>query len=118
MKQSNTKILTKDELDFLNNKYQIEYKDNLLFIKANTINRAVCHNLDDKFTIVFKKDGVIRFVKISPEATKMWVNNYKDTSYSLFDVQNAINVLIISFQQVTKDDVDSVLKNHINNERN
>lgn len=107
MSIGNTKILTKDELYSFNVSYNVEVIDNN-FIAINSVLRkvAVLHPINSWFRVFNKK--IKRKIQISPTASKMWTEEFKN-KYSIFEVQNAINVLTITYRDITKENVRKVL---------
>jgi len=115
MPKSNIHILAKDELEYFNGKYEFSIKDDAIVVKIKDYDRATVHPLNQKFSL----KTIIRKLTISVEALNLWSNNFykkvKDYKtgqdlYSLIDIQNAINKLIVSYQDITFESVLDVLK--------
>ena len=105
----NVRILKPEELKFLVDKYIFELQKGLVndFIIVTTTNcaRKVLHSADESFTI----NTPIKRITIVPDAIKMWQKlNFE---YNLIEVQNAINILTISYQDITKDNVLDAIEN-------
>lgn len=104
----NTKVLSEDELSFLINKYSfgVANVDNKQYIvvKSNNYDRMVLHDSTKKFTL----NTPIKKLSISPEAINLWLTELNN--YSLIEVQNAINALIVTFQDITIEDIKNQLK--------
>ena len=101
----NVRALTKNELDFLNEKYSFELLDRYIIVSCKGLNRKVLHEIDKSFSL----NSPVRKINISREAIDMWINNFKDEC-SLIDVQNAINSLIVTYQDISISDIKKVLK--------
>lgn len=103
----NLKILSDDELKYLTDRYIFgtAIVDNMKYIvvKCKDYNRMVLHEITHKFTI----NSPIKRLTISKEAIDLWLNHFNN--YSLIEVQNAINSLIVSYQDLTFDDILSQL---------
>ena len=100
----NLKLLTDDELVFLINHYDFEYNG---FVYARKIgcNRITCHDAKKPFIIL----SDVRKITISPQAMHYWIK-YFNRKYSLFEVQNAINFLIITYQNISRNEIKAQLK--------
>ena len=57
----------------------------------------------------FSLKSPIRKITISKDAMKIWKENYAE-EYSLIEVQNAINTLMITYQDVNQSQLDRELK--------
>ena len=101
MKKCNIKLMTKSELKLLNDIYTFKYIDGGILATTKNYNRKVIHDIDKKFLINSK----IRNIYITPQAMKMWVDNFQNSEYTLLDIQNAINSLIISYQNIDKSEL-------------
>ena len=106
MSKNNLSILSKDDLKYLNDTYEITIDDNqsMLFVKPKHYDRTVCHPTNRNFAINSK----VKKVTITVEAIEIWKKHFKE--YSLFDVQNAINTLIIMYQHPEETNVLEQLK--------
>lgn len=101
------RLLTYDELKFFNDTYSFELVDNFIFVKVKNFNRTTSHPIDKSFSLRMTSS---RRLTISVEAIHMWIEKFKDSKYSIVDIQNAMNALIISYQQLRYEDVMSQLK--------
>ena len=98
---ANLKALNKEELDYLNDKYTFELLENkYIVVHCKGYNRKVLHELDQSINL----NTPIRRILINPETIRLWIENFK-AEYSLLDVQNAINSLIITYQDVNLEDI-------------
>lgn len=105
MNKNNVKILTDEELEFLESRYYFEINDNMILVKIHNYNRATAHSIDKSFALNTK----VRKIDITPTAIDIWNNYFKD-KYSLFKVQNAINILIMTYQTPDVSDVREQLE--------
>lgn len=105
-KGGNIKVLTSEELKFFNENYEITFdeKATMVFVRSLIVNRVVVHPRGEPFS-VYGKD---RIIKISPYAIDYVCNNL-DKGYSVFDVQNAINLLLVSYRQPSYEDINNQL---------
>jgi len=106
----NLRALTDEELNFIDNNYKfetLEDKNNkrYIIVSFNGYDRRVLHDFDKPFLI----NTSVRKVNISTDAINYWYNDFKD-NYSLIEVQNAINVLIVLYQPVNKEEIEKQLK--------
>jgi len=105
MAKNGVKILSKDDLDFLKRKYNIDVGKDFLTIKTNNFNRMTYHKFTDRIIFIAQD----RRLFVSPEAIKIWIDNFKD-KYSLFEVQNSINLAYSLCQDVNLDVITKILK--------
>ena len=100
----NLKALTKSELDYLTEKYSFDILDNYIVVSCKGYDRKVLHDIDKAFSI----NTPVRKIQISELAIKMWRENFK-ANYNLLAVQNAISSLIVTYQDVSLEDVKKIL---------
>lgn len=105
MTRSNIKLLTKDERKYFKDNYHFSIKDDFILVKFNDYGRVVAHPIYEDFNISSK----VRKIKISKEAIALWMNNFQNTDFSVIDVQNAMNSLLISYQATDFEDVKAQL---------
>lgn len=105
MPKHNIQVLTQDERTYLNNKYDFDVKDDVLIVKVKDYGRVTVHDMNCKFSLNAK----VRKITISPEAIQMWHKKFKG-KYSLIDVQDAINQLVVTYQTPSDEDVGEQLK--------
>lgn len=105
MPRSNIKLLTRGERRYFKENYTFSIKDDFILVKFNNYGRIVAHPIDEDFYIASK----VRKIKISKEATKLWMTKFQNSEYSVVDIQNAMNVLTICYQPTDFDDVQSQL---------
>lgn len=105
MAKSNIKLLTKDERKFFHDNYTFEHQGNCILVKFKDYGRVVAHPIDKSFNIVSR----VRKITISTNAISLWIEKFKDTKYSVVDIQNAINALIIGYQHTEYEEVKTQL---------
>ena len=102
------KLLTKDELDYFNSIYSFDLLENFIQVKVKDFNRITSHPINQNFSI---RMTTSRRLTITTDSINMWIQHFKDkTKYTLIDVQNAINALRLSYQNLRYEDVISQLK--------
>ena len=101
----NIKVLTAAERKYLNEKYTFSFDDKNVYVKVNNYARITAHPISENFYI--KND--MRRMTISVMAISLWKSKYFG-KHSLIDVQNAINYLKVSYQEVNDETIDSALK--------
>lgn len=104
MSKNNVKILSPEELRYLNNRYAFEINDDMILVKIQNYNRVTAHPLDSTFSLNTK----VRKLDITPDAIKIWNEKFKG-KWSLFDVQNAINILITTYQTPSSEEIEDQL---------
>lgn len=93
----NLKALLPEELEYINLKYNFEIlEDKYIVVSCNDYNRKTLHNANKSFIL----NTSIRHITITLDAINYWKNNFKE-NYTLMDVQNAINELILTYQDVS-----------------
>ena len=105
----NLKALTQEELDYIKDSYQFDVYDKYIVVSCSVngtmYNRKTLHDIDKPFFLTTK----VRKITITVQAINMWLEKYKDR-YSLIEVQNAINFLIINYQPLTDEEMEKQLK--------
>ena len=108
---ANIKILSDDELNYLIDRYTFGVAtvgdDVYVVVKCNGYNRMILHDAKKKFTI----NSPVKRITISKEAINLWLTYLSD--YSLIAVQNAINSLIVTYQELELKDIKAQLDNNI-----
>lgn len=99
-------MLTKKELDFLNDKYSFTISGNDVVVECNNLKRRILHSANESFSL----NTQIRRITITKETISLWKNIFKD-QYSLLDVQNAMNSLLVTYQPTSVENIQQVLKN-------
>lgn len=105
MNRNNIKILTDDEIKFLNSRYAFEVTDDAILVKIQNYNRVTAHPKNETFALNTK----VRKIDITPEAIDAWDTHFKK-KWSLFEVQNAINILITTYQVPVVEDIEDQLR--------
>lgn len=100
MGKNNVKVMTDDEIRQLDERYDFKVENDNVFIMIKGYNRTTVHPRGKVFSINAK----IRKIDIEPEAVEMWWNTFR-SKHSLFEVQNAINTLVVLYQSPTVEDV-------------
>ena len=101
----NLRALTKEELDFMRDKYSFKLFDKYIVVSCRGYNRTTLHDITKPFEI----RSPIRKVKLSVQAINLWIEKYQE-KYSLVEVQNAISTLIVTYQEVTPENIDIYLR--------
>ena len=101
----NIKALTNDELKFVVSKYQFELFENYVVVCTN--GRRTLHDKTKGFSLLLPLGR--RRVNISTKAIDLWTKKYVE-KFSLIEVQNAINTLLVTYQNPSDDNVDGQLK--------
>ena len=105
MARNNIKILSQAQLEKLNAKYYFDVDDQDIIVGLNNYQRVTRHPRDKRFHINSKTD-VKRKICFSKEAIDIWLTCKENKlKLSLFDVQNAVNVLTVTYQQVSYENV-------------
>ena len=108
----NLRALTDEELLYLTQNYHFENLGKYIVVSFTGDSRKTktVHDSSEGFSISSK----VRRINISKDAIDLWADGYDYEGYSLIEVQNAINTLIVTYQDLTKEGLDSQLKtNHL-----
>ena len=105
MARNNIKILSQAQLEKLNAKYYFEVDGQDILVGLNNYQRVTRHPRDKCFHINSKTD-VKRKICFSKEAIDIWLACKENKlKLSLFDVQNAVNNLTVTYQPVSYENV-------------
>lgn len=99
----NIRLLTKEEIEFFKNEYSFEIYGKYLLVSTKSYKRTVTHDLNKDFFISSKK----RKITITKETLKLYKESFSNTY--LIELQNAINALIISYQDINEDSIKEQL---------
>ena len=105
MGKNNIKVISSSEMEYLNSRYSFSIEGNQILVKIKNYNRVTAHPANASFSLNTK----VRKLDITPEAVKLWNDSFKD-KHSLFEVQNAINILISTYQTPSFEEVAEQLK--------
>lgn len=109
MKRNNTKLLTPRQLDELINKYDFVYDSNAdsVLVECKNYQRITAHPANEKFFINSK----IRKVTFTTDALDLWKKYF--LNHNLFEVQNVVNSLYLTYQPITRASVEKGLNDSI-----
>ena len=105
MARNNIKILSQAQLEKLNAKYYFDVDGQDILVGLNGYQRVTRHPRGKCFHINSRND-VKRKVCFSKEAIDIWLTCKENKlKLSLFDVQNAVNILTVTYQHVSYENV-------------
>lgn len=103
----NVRALTDEELKYFVENYEFTLKDEDIIVKKKTYGLRTLHDASQAFSI---NDRVInRVIRITKEAIDLWIDKFMD-SYSLIEVQAAINRLTVLYQDLTTEEIAKQMK--------
>lgn len=105
MKIGNTKLMTEEEIKNFESSYDVSVKNGMIDVTSKTRNMHTMHFFDKSFSLLNKN---IRRITFTPFAMQMWRDNFLGV-YSLFRVQNAVNSLVVIYQEPTVESVKKYL---------
>lgn len=115
-RKNNIKILTERLREQLNLKFRFELKDDKILVGTSTNRRITAHDANKPFHINSRENPKRKMI-FSIDAINIWKRYLltdeakdKEICHTLIDIQNAVNMLTITFQNITYDNVMSVLK--------
>lgn len=100
----NIKLLSKEQLQALKDKYTITYEPGKVIVDLNTRTHTVIHSADKAFTLRCED----RRVTINPKSIRIWQEYFKD-DYTLFDIQHTINLLTVKKMVANKENIQRIL---------
>lgn len=109
MRGSNIKLLSDIERKELKARYYFELEGDCVITRLHGYSRATAHSAQEKFSILTP----IRKVTFTPTAVQYW-SNLGTSNYHLLDVQQAVNMLIITYQPMSIESVKKILDNNLN----
>ena len=101
----NIRVFSDEEISFLNNSYDFEINGKMILVKSKKINKITAHPKSQ-----FKLNTKICNITITLLAIQTWEYQFRNEGYSLFEVQNAINKLIVLYQEPNQSDIEKILK--------
>lgn len=110
MATNNIHVLSEDEVEMLNNMFKHELKDDQILQTPVKFKRTTAYPVDRSFSVVYTYFNRKRKITIQAYTIKVWIDNFKD-KYTLFEVQNAINKLLITYQTPNVVDIKEKLSN-------
>lgn len=111
MARNNIKLLTDDELEYFKSKYYFELDGDDVVVKLTNRDKFTRHNRYQSFSINCKE---LRKITFTADAIDIWSKLMDTTPYTLVDVQQALNMLLLTYQEITLDSVLRVLiKGHV-----
>lgn len=107
--RNNVKLLTERQLEEFNEKYRftLDEDDNIVVTLSN-YKRVTKHDSKKGFSI----NSDIRKVSFCIDAIEFWKELRKELECSLIDVQQAYNILTLSYELPTIDSVKRLVKSH------
>ena len=107
MSRNNVKLLTEQQIDALTNKYIFSIDGNDIVVRTSAYNRETRHPIDQPFHINAKH---IRKICFNLEAINIWRSLLsKGFPANLIVVQQAVNMLTVTYQTITEDNVRKIL---------
>lgn len=99
----NLRALSTEDLLYIMQHYDFEARDGYIFVICKHYKRTCAHPEDTTFSI----STPVRKVNITADAISLWKENYSE--YSLIEVQNAINSLIVTYQDINEENLANFL---------
>ena len=109
----NVKALSDEDLAYIVKNYTFELLKNYIVVSKNGYGMKTIHDINKSFFIKIPT----RRVNITKHAIELWINKFMNT-YSLIEVQAAINKLIVTYQDLNVSDIEREIissKRKINN---
>lgn len=106
---NNCRTLSNDELSFMNAKYEFWIEGDNVCVRCTNRARITYHPKNEKFSINIKR---VRKITYNVVAIKMFEHFQTDATrkkHSLTDIQNALNILRITYQPIDEEHVLALL---------
>lgn len=107
MPKNNIKLLNRFEMEQFIKRYSFEPSGSFVVVRVNGFNRPTLQSKFEKFSLYCKG----RYLNITPQAIEIWEKNFQNRN--LIEVQQAINTLVLMYQQIDVKDVEKILNNEI-----
>lgn len=107
---NNIRLLTNDELTFINKKFRCRIENEELVVEYSTRMGQCRHSIFESFSINVRGMRKLTITSFAMLMYDEFCRNNKIDNYTIFDVQNAINILRVSYQSVNKTNVLYVLR--------
>lgn len=109
MRASNCKVLTKDEIAFINNKFLFWIDGDNVAIKSKNIQRITYHPKNKKFDVNMKPVRKITYGVIAIEMFERFQQIEEYKHFTLTDIQNAVNISYLTYQPINDQQIIKVL---------
>ena len=107
---NNCKVLSKEELAFMNAKYNFWISGDYICVKCMNRARVTPHKKTEKFSINVKHIRKITYSVTAIQLFEKLQTSDSTRDYSLTDIQNAINICRITYQPITDEQILKILK--------
>lgn len=106
---NNCRALSKDELSFMNAKYKFWIDGDNVCVRCTNRARTTYHPKNKKFNIYVKRVRKITYNVVAIEMFEHFQADDTRKKYSLTDIQNALNILRITYQPIDEERVLALL---------
>lgn len=106
---NNCRALSKDELSFMNAKYEFWINGDNVCVRCTNRARITYHPKNEKFSINIKRVRKITYNVVAIEMFERFQVDDARKKYSLTDIQNALNILRITYQPIDEEHVLALL---------
>lgn len=103
----NIKLLSNEQRVKLSQIYNFELKDDTIIVTTKNYSRKTAHSCNESFSI----NSPIRKITITPDAIQMW--SKLNFEYHLINIQQIVNYLAITYQDINVDNVKNFLRDEI-----
>ena len=110
MPRNAIKLLTAKQLNEFNDKYYSEMTDDKKYIRIDNrhYSKSTLHDANKSFNIKTNVRSIVitsEMIKIFSEVQEI----YKFKNYSIFDIMQAVNILYLTYQNITQKNVERIL---------
>lgn len=104
----NIKVKSEEEIKSLDDKYEVIDCETYVVISVKTKNLKLAYSVKENFDVNIEINNKNLKMRITSNTIKYW---QRHKEYSLFKVQNVINYLISSHQEVNEENIEREIKN-------
>lgn len=106
---NNCRALSDEELSFMNAKYEFWLEGNNVCVRCTNRARITYHPKNEKFSINVKHIRKITYNVAAIEMFERFQSDDANKKHTLTDIQNALNILRITYQPIVDAQVLSLL---------
>ena len=108
----NYKVFDEKTIEEFESRYDVQYKSPFIIVNVKDKEIYRAYNVKKMFRIYLDPYNLTLKMTILPLTVQYWNKDFKD-KYSLFRVQNAMNVLNLLHEEITEDNVKAQLEKSV-----
>lgn len=108
----NYKVFDEETIRKFENRYEVQYKNPFIIVNVKGKEMYRAYKAKKQFRIYLDPYNLTLKMTILPLAVQYWNKDFKD-KYSLFRVQNTMNILNLLHEEITEDNVKAELEKSV-----